>query len=849
MYVPTIPAPYPPTTTPGNTIYAQSVSGVTLGEYAAGLQPLYYQWQTDGAGGGSLTDIPDATNTTYAFNTDDAGTYQFDCVVSNSYGAVTSTIVLVHVLPASVPVLTSDMNKSGSLFITNVYSFIGGNANFAATFGLGTQPITNQWIANTGSGYAPIAGANANTFTVTNVQASAAGWYKLAATNLIGGSNSTPGHLTALANPAALSTNGVTNLYVYTLLTNHPWAYWKFEETNDTLTSSMQAYDYSSNNFDATYGNGDGTTGSGCKDGGESANAGQYGPGNGDSYHGFRVNNKCATTVFSHNNGNLTVPPLNLNTNTVTFTMWIFPNSDVIVSSVGLLMNRSGTDGAGIDFGLNVQTNGEGRSMAELGYTWNNNSAATHAWHSGLYPIGGIWSFVACVVRPANTTMYLYYVSSDAYGLHTNLYKAVSSITNSVEAFTNGTTWIGGDNWDNSRNFDGSIDEVAVFTNALSESSIQNLFLSSLGMTTGIAPAFTAQPTNIMIYQNQALHFTATASGIPLPWYQWQYENGTSWSSLGTATGRTPNDSTLIYPNYTSLTVTNFRCIATNAYGNATSSVAVVTNIIPVPNYNGLWTVNFAVATLNHGGPGTPYVGRGILGNGTYWNALGGNQLINTPISLRDDGVTRSGVNFGTTNASVGTFSSMGDYNPMDNGLLDQFAQVLDTNGMDFFFTQVPKGKYNVALYGCVGAYLDRGAGFTVYTNGVSAGTQWITNVQDTYFQPYDNAVFYTNLLVLNGMLQVHEDIALSTPAHTNNWEADFNGAQLELVVAGPDIWSITNKGGTNFVLTYVGGMLLESTNVLGPWKTNTTVGSGAVAINPTGAMKFYRVFTNKNFY
>jgi lipopolysaccharide export system protein LptC len=52
---------------------------------------------------------------------------------------------------------------------------------------------------------------------------------------------------------------GVTNMYAYCVMTNHPWAYWKFEETNDTLTSSMQAYDYSGHNFDATYGNSDGT--------------------------------------------------------------------------------------------------------------------------------------------------------------------------------------------------------------------------------------------------------------------------------------------------------------------------------------------------------------------------------------------------------------------------------------------------------------------------------------------------------------------------------------------------------------------------------------------------------------
>ena len=55
---------------------------------------------------------------------------------------------------------------------------------------------------------------------------------------------------------------------------------------------------------------------------------------------------------------------------------------------------------------------------------------------------------------------------------------------------------------------------------------------------------------------------------------------------------------------------------------------------------------------------------------------------------------------------------------------------------------------------------------------------------------------------------------------------------------------SLTNKNG-NLVLTYVGGKLLESTNVTGPWTTNATMPAGAVTINPTGHMKFYLILTN----
>jgi len=90
--------------------------------------------------------------------------------------------------------------------------------------------------------------------------------------------------------------------------------------------------------------------------------------------------------------------------------------------------------------------------------------------------------------------------------------------------------------------------------------------------------------------------------------------------------------------------------------------------------------------------------------------------------------------------------------------------------------------------------------------------------------------------------LQVNESIALAVPLHNPSTEADFDGAQLELVAAGPDIWSITNKG-TNMVLTFVGGGLMQSTNMSGPWVTNTAVSPYTFA--PTGAQRFFKVETS----
>ncbi len=402
-----------PVVAPGNTIYGGTP--VTLSESASGSPPIGCQWLTDGGGGGGLTNIPGATASSLAqqpANTGSSYNILYQCIVSNTYGMDTSAVSTLSVLPGAAPILTSDIYQ----YSTNSYGFVGGSETFSATFGLGTLPITNQWLFNNGTGYAPVSGASSATWMLTNILSGSTGLYELAATNAIGRSNSSPAHLTALARPGwpitILGTNIVTgvstNIYDTSfaryVLTNNPWAYWRFEETNDTITSSMQAYDYSGNNFDATYGNSSGVSGSGCKDAAESMLQGQNGPlppSAGGQYPGFESTNGCAGMANAQPNGYLTVPPLNMNTNTVTFTAWIYPNSDLIGQSSGLLMWRNNSDAAGFGFGTTSDVNtATGRNMACLGYTWNQNSPNSYNWNSGLFPLGGTWTFVAYVINP-----------------------------------------------------------------------------------------------------------------------------------------------------------------------------------------------------------------------------------------------------------------------------------------------------------------------------------------------------------------------------------------------------------------------------------------------------------------
>ena len=827
---------------PTNTVFGGET--LTFTENAFGSLPLTYQWRTDGGGGGALTNIPPGaggvtgadTNIMQVVTSTTPGTYKFDLIIANNSGSVTCSVVSITVRGLIAPIITQDTGTADFGPITNLFAFNGGNVNLYAAFD-GAPVVTNQWLFNNGTGYAAITTATNFGWTLTNIQAGSVGLYRLGATNATGSSNSTPAHLTALADPGA-PTNIGTNMYAYCVMTNNPWAYWKFEETQNTLTNSMQAYDYSGHNFDATYGNYDTGGNGGCLDGGEniSLNA-QHGPNPNDylnGYPGMPSTNGCAGLNYNVNNGSLKMPPLNLNTNAVTFTMWIYPNDPlgVIAPNSGLLMNRNGSDGAGVGFSGNQNAN----LTSALGYTWNSNNAATYGWNSHLFPIAQQWQFVAYVISPQNTTIYLYYVTLGA----TNLLKAVSPAnvgTNGLEAFSGGTSWIGGDNWDNGRTFNGSIDEVAVFNSAMSEVQVQGLFLRALGLTNGVAPVFTQLPANTPIFLGQVLQIPAAAGGIPSPNYQWQFQSGTTWNNAvnSTVTGIFgATNATFGWTNYSGA-FTNFRCLAYNAFGTNTSP-AVSAFVIPVANWNkGLWTVNFAVPSTSNGGPGTNFVGHGVLGANFYWNVLSGGNFANTPPTLLDDGVTRCIVNLSCTNTGNGTW-----YNAGSTLLLDEYMN-FGTNGTSMVFTDVPNGRYNLAVYmidaGPQPSYSDRGT--TVTVQGASHS---ITNAQDVALLT-DNTVVYTNLLVTNGVLEMHMQ-PYDTPLHTPNTEGDFNGAQLELLKYGPAILSLTNKS-TNFVLTYVGGKLLEATSIMGPWTTNTAVPSGAVTINPTGQVKFYRVLTN----
>lgn len=160
---------------------------------------------------------------------------------------------------------------------------------------------------------------------------------------------------------------------------------------------------------------------------------------NPDTVPGLAMN--CPTNTSYTN-----VPDLNLTqTDSFTISAWIKPHS-IQNSYTGIVINDGTT--AGLNF----------RANNELAYHW---PGGAWWWSSGLYVNTNEWSHVALVVTPTSIKVYLNGVSST----HTINAQTVDIHTLKIGSYKGWT----------SRNFNGEIDEVCIWSRSLSQNEIREL--------------------------------------------------------------------------------------------------------------------------------------------------------------------------------------------------------------------------------------------------------------------------------------------------------------------------------------------------------------------------------------
>jgi hypothetical protein len=153
----------------GGTIVVGQVLSVSV--VASGKTPLSYQWRKNGVA------IAGATNATYSYTTTattDSGNY--DVVVSNSFGTVTSNVAVWVVGVAPVPTAPTIVTHPVGATLT-----VGQTINLSVSAS-GTAPLTYQWR----KGGVNISGATSSSYAHTTTATTDSGSYTVVVTNPYG---------------------------------------------------------------------------------------------------------------------------------------------------------------------------------------------------------------------------------------------------------------------------------------------------------------------------------------------------------------------------------------------------------------------------------------------------------------------------------------------------------------------------------------------------------------------------------------------------------------------------------------------------------------------------------------
>jgi hypothetical protein len=176
-------------------------------------------------------------------------------------------------------------------------------------------------------------------------------------------------------------------------------------------------------------------------------------------WQGLEPSNTAAQFTTGMAGSYVTIPPLGISTDTLTFSAWINPTR--VVDWGGIVFYRSGGGSAS---GFNLRAGGD------LGYHWND-VTSTYTWSSGLVPPLHQWTLVALVVEPTRATIHLAHAGGHLIAEH---------IEPHGPRMFDGNLRIGGDPFGDERVFEGRLDEVAVFDRALSWEEIEWLYASAV---------------------------------------------------------------------------------------------------------------------------------------------------------------------------------------------------------------------------------------------------------------------------------------------------------------------------------------------------------------------------------
>jgi hypothetical protein len=410
--------------------------------------------------------------------------------------------------------------------------FVG--ETFVATVKVnGPSPYTYYWY----NGPTLLPSQTSASLTLNNVQLTDSGTYSCTISNIYGSTNSATVTLSVIARPPG---------YASTILTDSPIAYWRLDEPDNggpTANTGTIANDYVGSH-DGIYTN-------------VSLGLPGYSVFDSDTAAGFALNSINASYVGAISGINFTNSPAS---NNATFSVEAWTSS-TSVQTGGAGIVALGFGGGGEQFALDC-------GGTSNGFRFYFRDAATGAAHNAVSSISasdGKWHHLVGVVDEVNSNASLYVDGLLAGITVVGTNQGVQGVTT---PFTIGSRSSGaGTGFD--LQFSGDIDEVAIYSNALSAAQVQNHYFSA-----GIIPTLTVSPTNTTASEGTTATFRSLAYGSPSLAYQWW--NSDSLNPTTPLIGQTGTNLTFINVS-AALDQTYYQIVVSNSYGAVTSAPALLT--------------------------------------------------------------------------------------------------------------------------------------------------------------------------------------------------------------------------------------------------------------------------------
>jgi hypothetical protein len=559
---------------------------------------VFYQWYTNGVplvNGGTVSGANSSTLSIFPVSTNNGGAgISYYCVVTNNYGAATSSVGTLTILlnPGMVAQIPNAYTNRLTLFAgTNITgtNYLGSSPKFQVVAS-GATPLVYFWQTNG----VTVGGATNTSFAITNCQGNSPTNFACVVTNLYGTATSAWSVVYAPTPQAP---------YPQAVLAAQPNDFWRLNETEiGSGDPNVICNDYQSGNNGLYTNTVLARTGYNGAEPTETAAQFSSSLFTYNSYAGQIQNVDFAVT----NGGNAAF----------TVEAWIDSQS----FNVGLPVVIQGTYGSTEAFNLGIDTNTAGPYFQ----FYVRNAAGTIFKADSVVTAGvGTWYHLVGVCDEANSNISLYVDGALA---------ATTNITAKSGLFeASAPISIGGQFKSTIPNpqFTGYVDDVAAYNYALSAGQVVNQYAAS-GNTVPVAFAGAPLPATVVYRLNENLTLPVTITGQGPLGYYWTDLTTSTVLSSGVSSASGSLNATLTIPNMSSsMNGDQLQLVATNSINSINLNVTLVFQPPPVTlDYSSpiLYSNNFSGGTWSLAG--TPMTAANALvgGTNTTWvDALGVN--------------------------------------------------------------------------------------------------------------------------------------------------------------------------------------------------------------------------------